>query len=152
METVVLWGCSLKLSIRAHSLRIPRNTHSLIWSEDSVEVKGLSTGWQHCFSDLSAFTPLPDSRFVLLRTVRICATLEHGWLFKGPCPERKLSLTLPVSISLSADLQLGWEFTPLSPCPAGIFIHLAQVLCVLWVYMCDCLVVPWKHGFLIFHL
>ena len=49
--------CSLRQQsedeVRGGSLR----TGSSFWSEDSVDVKGLSSGWLHYFSDLSAFTP-----------------------------------------------------------------------------------------------
>ena len=51
-----------------------------LWSEDSVEVKGLSSGWSLYFSDLSAFTPMHDSWFLLLRPIRIHTTPLHAVL------------------------------------------------------------------------
>lgn len=53
VETVAVWRFSLKQAVRGHRLR----TGSSFWSGDSVEVKGLSSDWLHCFSDRSASTP-----------------------------------------------------------------------------------------------
>lgn len=40
--------------------------------EDSVEVRSLSSGWQIYFFELSAFTMISDSKFLLLRPIRAC--------------------------------------------------------------------------------
>ena len=44
-------------ALRGHSLSRQSQDRTPFWSEDWVEVKGLSSGWLLCFSDLSAFTP-----------------------------------------------------------------------------------------------
>ena len=66
-----------------------------LWSEDSVEVKGLSSGWLLYFSDLSAFTPISDSGFLLLRPIRIHATFDP--------------MTLRVRVSRSTDRLPWWK-------------------------------------------
>lgn len=43
-------------------------------SDDSVELKGLSSGLLHYFSDHSVFTPISDSKYLLLRKIRIHTT------------------------------------------------------------------------------
>ena len=51
-----------------------------VWSEDSVEVKSLSSGWLLYFSDLSSFTLISDSGFLLFRSIRICVThIAHSY-------------------------------------------------------------------------
>ena len=46
-------------------------------SEDSVEIR--TSGCLFCFSDLSALTPLFDSRLISLRPIRSCTT-DTGFL------------------------------------------------------------------------
>ena len=49
------WHSDMKSEVQSEA--VSQSTGSPLWSEDSVEVKGLSSGWLLCFSDLSAFTP-----------------------------------------------------------------------------------------------
>ena len=57
-----------------------------LWSEDSVEVTGLSNGQFLYFSGLSAFTPISDSEVLLLRPIRIHTTDEQMDAFISTFP------------------------------------------------------------------
>lgn len=45
-------GIQRSVARRVWSLRIPGGRLLSFWSEDLVEIKGLSSGWLLCFSDL----------------------------------------------------------------------------------------------------
>ena len=64
--------------LMAFSLRICGDRIFPLWSEDLVEVKSLSNGWIFYFSDLSAFTVISDTRFLLLRSLRIRITTPES--------------------------------------------------------------------------
>ena len=81
-----VWGCSLKMQL---SMQSERQDCPLIWQQEE-----LSSDWLHYFSDLSALTPISDSRFFLLILIRICADRFQG--LKGSCglPHTSMDLKL----------------------------------------------------------